>query len=317
MGNPFIHSDSSGTVRSHLIRSFILLLALVSSSSSFARLYDDVIDSGYIRVGFYKDFPPYSYIENGEPQGIDVEIGKRIADALGVRFEPHWITPDENLEDDLRNNVWKGHYLDKSEDGAHIPKNVADVMLRVPYDREYAYRQDISTGEYVNEMVVMFAPYQRETWQIVFDSEKIEKVSTVAKFQYHPIGVEIDSLPDFYLTSAFQGRMRNQTRHYMNAGEAYAALRDGEVTGVMSMRSEADHWLHRFGDDRLKLGENGFPMIGKQKWDIGMAVRQTDRQLGNEIDWIIEKMIKSGEMEQLFADLGLRYELPGLYQDVQ
>lgn len=299
-----------------MVRLIALLLAVASSTVAQARYYDVVIESGFIRVGVYKDFPPYSYIENGEPAGIDVELGKAIAEKLGVRFEPHWIIPDENLEDDLRNNVWKGHYLDKSEDGAHIPKNVADLMMRVPYDKEYSYRQDISTGEYVNEMVVMFGPYQRETWQIAFDSSKIDKVSTIAKFQYHPIGVEIDSLPDFYLTSAFNGRMREQTKHYAKAEDAYAALDRGEVTGVMSMRSEADHWLSRVNNPKLKLAENGFPMIGKQKWDIGMAIRQSDRQLGNEIDWIMERMILSGEVEQLFNKLGLQHELPGLYQEL-
>jgi ABC-type amino acid transport substrate-binding protein len=300
-----------------MVRLVALLLAIASSTIAQARYYDVVIESGFIRVGVYKDFPPYSYIENGEPAGIDVELGKAIAEKLGVRFEPHWIIPDENLEDDLRNNVWKGHYLDKSEDGAHIPKNVADLMMRVPYDKEYSYRQDISTGEYVNEMVVMFGPYQRETWQIAFDSSKIDKVSTIAKFQYHPIGVEIDSLPDFYLTSAFNGRMRDQTKHYAKAEDAYAALDRGEVTGVMSMRAEADHWLSRANNPKLKLAENGFPMIGKQKWDIGMAIRQSDRQLGNEIDWIMERMILSGEVEQLFNKLGLQHELPGLYQELE
>lgn len=300
-----------------MLRKLVLLLAIASSSLAQARYYDDVIASGYIRIGIYNDFPPYSYLEDGEAAGIDVEIGKAIAEKLGVRFEPHWITPDENLEDDLRNNVWKGHYLDKSEEGAHIAKNVADVMMRVPYDREYSYRQDISTGEYVNEMVVMFGPYQRETWQIAFDSSKIEKVSTVAKFQYHPIGVEIDSLPDFYLTSAFEGRMREQTKHFAKVEDAYAALNSGEVTGVMSMRAEADHWLHRMQNPKLQLAENGFPMIGKQKWDIGMAIRQSDRQLGNEVDWIMENMILSGEIKQLFNKLGLQYELPGLYQELE
>lgn len=302
--------------KSKLVLLFTLLLAIAFSPVSYARAYDDVIESGYIRIGFYRDFPPYSYTESGDAKGIDVELGKQIADELGVRFEPHWITPDENLEDDLRNNVWKGHYLDKSEEGAHVPKNIADVMMRVPYDREYAYMRD-STGVVINEQVVMFGPYQRESWQIVFDSNKIDKVSTIAKFQYHPIGVEIDSLPDIYLTSAFNGRMREQTKHFKNAQYAYDALKSGEVSAVMSMRSEADFWLARMGDQSMKLGDNGFPMIGKQKWDIGMAVRQDFRQLGNEIDWIVEKMILSGRIENVFNEMGLRYELPALYQDVR
>ncbi len=303
-------------LKNKLLSWLILVLLALSSTSAPAREYDDLIDSGYIRVGFYKDFPPYSFIENGKAKGIDVEIGKRIAEYLGVRFEPHWITPGENLGDDLRNNVWRGSRFDKDEENPLAQKTLADVMMRVPYDRNYSYMRD-STGQLVNEQVVMFGPYQRETWQIAFDSDRIEKVSTVAKFQYHPIGVEIDSLPDFYLSSAFNGRIRNQTKHYMKPAEAYQALRNAEVTGVMSMRSEADYWLTQFNEPRLKLGENGFPMIGKQKWDIGMAIRQSDRQLGNEIAYAVDRLIHSGEMDKIFQNLGLRYELPGYYQDVR
>src|SRR5690554_3840890 len=74
------------------------------------RTYDIVLDSGYLKVGVYRDFPPYSYEVDGQPRGIDVELGKLIAQEMGVEFRVHWIIPDEELGDDLRNNVWKGHY---------------------------------------------------------------------------------------------------------------------------------------------------------------------------------------------------------------
>ena len=87
------------------------------------RTYDIILESGYLKVGVYENFPPYSYTVDGEPRGIDVELGKRIAREIGVDFKVHWIVPDENLGDDLRNNVWKGHYLAK--------QRLADIMMRV------------------------------------------------------------------------------------------------------------------------------------------------------------------------------------------
>ena len=135
---------------------FVCCVCLLSGQAQ-ARAYDDVIDSGEIHIGVYKDFPPYSYLRDGEPAGVDVEVGRRIAQALNVRFAVHWITPDENLEDDLRNNVWKGHYLDKDEENPLALKNLADVMMRVPYDREYAFKRD-SLGLMINDQVVLFGP---------------------------------------------------------------------------------------------------------------------------------------------------------------
>jgi len=298
-----------------------LLTLLLSTCLAFAgqvhaRYYDDVISSGYIAIGLYKNFPPYSYEQNGQPAGVDVEIGKRIAAKLGVEFRPHWITPDENLEDDLRNNVWKGHYLDKDEEQPLAMKKLADVMMRVPYDREFAFRRE-STGEMAHEQVVMFGPYQRESWRITFDSRKLDEVSTVAVFQYHPIGVEIDSLPAFYLTSAFGGRMRDNARHFMNVGEAFEAMQNGKVDAVMGMRAEIDWQLFKANDPNYRIGENGFPMMGKQKWDLGMAIKSTYRQLGYAVEEVVDRMIRSGEMAKVYEQYGLTYELPGLYQEVQ
>lgn len=270
------------------------------------RTYDDIIASGYLKVGVYRDFPPYSWEEDGEPQGIDVELGRRLAEGLGVAFRVHWVTPDETLEDDLRNNVWKGHYLDR--------QRLADVMLRVPYDTRYAYMQD-ATGEYVNEQVVMLAPYQQETWQIAFDPARLAQVNSLAVFRNHPIGVEIDTLPDFYLSSVFRGQLRDQVRHYRNVREAFAAMEKGEVSGVMGMRAEVEHELARPGKGDFRLADNGFPGIGRQAWDVGMAIRQNHRQLGYALEAVIDRLVRSGEMAALFREKGLSYSVPGYYRE--
>lgn len=294
----------------------VLLICLAFAGQSHARYYDDVIASGYIRIGVYRDFPPYSFIRDGKPQGIDIDIGQRIADKLGVQMQIHWITPDEGLDDDLRNNVWKGHYLDKQTDQPLAMKRLADVMMRVPYDREYAYRRE-STGELANEMVVMFGPYQRESWQVAFNPQKLESVETMAVFQYHPIGVEVDSLPAFYITSAFNGRMRKNAVHFASLNQAFAAMSQDKVDAVMGTRGEVDWLVAQAASADLALGENGFPMMGKQKWDLGMAIKHSYRQLGYAVEEVVDQMVRNGDMARLFRQYGLRYEKPALYQVVE
>ncbi|WP_432695285.1 substrate-binding periplasmic protein [Marinobacterium sp. YM272] len=298
---------------SSFVASWLLPACLLAGSEQAqARIYDDVVDSGFVRIGVYRDFPPYSFERDGEPAGIDVDLGKEIADELGVEMRLHWMTPDETLDDDLRNNVWKGHYLDKDENNPLAMKNVADVMMRVPYDRDYAYKRD-SMGLIINDLVVMMSPYHQERWQLTYDSEKLDSVRTLAKFQYHPIGVEVDSLPAFYLTSAMQGRMRDKTHHYTNPRVAFKAMKEGEVSAVMGMRSEIDWLLKRENSSRYRLAENGFPAMGKQVWDIGIAVGEADRDLGYAVESLFDRMIRDGSMEELFAQYGVTYESPSLY----
>lgn len=273
-----------------------------------ARTFDDITESNFIVVGVYKDFAPYSWMNNGTPDGIDVELANRIADGLGVKLKIHWITPDENLEDDLRNTIWKGHYLGGG---------VADVMLRVPYDKEYSQKRD-DIGELVHEQVVMLAPYQNERWQIAFDSQKIEEISTIAVFQYHPIGVEVDSLPAFYMTSAFQGRMRKNTHHYPKTAKAFKAMSDeGEVDAVMGLHSQITWLQGNTTNASIKLAENGFPMMGKQTWDIGIAIQENTRQLGYAIGDIIEDQVTSGKLATWFKSKNITYTKPEYYTSVE
>ncbi|MBP0048718.1 transporter substrate-binding domain-containing protein [Marinobacterium sp. AK62] len=290
-----------------------LAMSLLACEQAFARLHDDVMASGYIRIGVYKNFPPYSFMQEGEAAGVDIEIAREIADAFDLDLELHWITPDENLEDDLRNNVWKGHYLDKDEDNPLAMKQLADVMLRVPYDKAYAYKQD-SLGYLINEQVVMKAPYQQERWQVAYDADRLDAVRTVAVFQYEPIGVEIDSVPAFYFTSSMGGRMRNMTHHFATPAKAFEAMQSGEVAAVMAMQSEIDWLLHQADNPRYRLAENGFPTMGRQTWDIGIAIRQTDRQLGYAVESVLDRLIRSGEMDAIFERYGLRYTKPEFYQ---
>lgn len=268
------------------------------------RTLDIIQDSGFLNVGMYKDFPPYSYEENGEAKGVDAELGRRIADALGVEFRSYWILPDESLLDDLRNHIWRGHYLAKTR--------VADIMMRVPYDSVFKYMRD-STGEMINEQVVFVAPYQQEHWKIVFNEAKLEEVNTIAKFQYHPVGVEIDTLPATYLTSTFGGRMRDQVNHYMTIAQAFDAMAKGDVSAVMGMRAELEHNLEAYPDRPFTMANNGFPGISKQSWDVGIAVRHLHRALGYSVEAIADRMVRNGEMAELYRQHGLSYSRPAYY----
>ncbi|MBA6291024.1 transporter substrate-binding domain-containing protein [Colwellia sp. MB3u-70] len=273
-------------------------------ATAFSRSYDDIIEKNEIIVAVYRDFQPFSYLENGEEKGIDIDLAHAIAKKLGVKLKLRWMTADETVDDDLRNNLWKGHFLNRT---------VADLMLRVPYDRDYSLLRD-DIGELVHQHVHMFAPFHTESWKVIFNSKKIESVETIAVFQYHDVGVEVDSIPQFYLTSAFQGRMRDRAKQFPTISEAISAMTESKVDAVMGLTSQISHYQSELSKTNYPLAKNAFPMMGQQQWDIGMAVKNDYRQLGYMVADIVESMINTGEIEKIFAKYHVIYKIPNLYK---
>ncbi|NRA56209.1 MAG: transporter substrate-binding domain-containing protein [Gammaproteobacteria bacterium] len=276
-------------LKKHPLVALTLLCWLLLSHQATARSFDDIIESQEIVVAVYRDFLPFSTNENGIASGIDIDVATTIANKLGVKLRLHWVSADENVEGDLRNNLWKGHFLNRT---------VADLMLRVPYDRKYSQLRD-DIGELVHDRVHMFGPYHTESWQIIFNSKKIDDVTTMAMFQYHDIGVEIDSVPDFYLSTAFAGRLRERAKHFASTKAAVDAMVTSKVDAAMGLRSQITHFQQPLGD-QFKLASNAFPMLGRQQWDIGMAVRDEYRQLGYAVGDVVTEMVSNGEMAAIF-----------------
>jgi ABC-type amino acid transport substrate-binding protein len=115
----------------------------------------------------------------------------------------------------------------------------------------------------------------------------------------------------------FDGLVREQTHHYPNPQQAFAGMQRGEVHAVMAMRGEIDWQVAQAADPNLALAENAYPNMGRQVWDIGMAVHESNRQLAYALEEQLETLILDGKVKAIYAEYGLRYELPGLYQDVE
>jgi ABC-type amino acid transport substrate-binding protein len=287
-----------------VVRILIIVITLCLSLTAYARSYDDIIESGRITIAVYNDFPPYSYMQNGQPAGFDIAVGKQIAAGLGVDVEWMWQTADENLEDDLRHAIWKGHL---------VTKRKADLMLRVPYDRKFAYGID-GYGLPKNELVVMFGPYQRESWAILRDHEKTTDIRTLAIFQYEKIAVEIDSLPSFFLGSTIGGRLHKNLVHTMTTFAGIDQLKQGKVAAVAGIRGQLE-WGMGPLTDRYDISPDGLSAMSIKAWDVGMAVKTDHRQLAYAIEGIIEPLIHSGELAKIAAQYNMEYQIPGLYSN--
>jgi len=169
--------------------------------------FDEILDRGWMQFAVYEDFPPYSFEEGGVLKGIDIDLGRLIAEDFGVEARFYQTGAAENVDADLRNNVIRGGLVG----GA-----VSNVMLHVPYNRELGCRM---------EQVVLTGQYFNETLAIAFDKATYPEDKPVpAYFRFDPVGVENDSLADFYLSRAFGGQLVSKITRYPTPEAAMAKL---------------------------------------------------------------------------------------------
>lgn len=247
---------------------------------------------GVLRVAVYKDNRPWSWEHGGKLVGLDVDIAKALAEKLGVRADVAQITADESVDDDLRNAVWKGGLL------GFMP---ADIMLHVPFDRAFGAR---------NDQVAIIAPYYRESFQFACAHGEIDCDAPPAQWKGKRLAAELDSIPDFYLIGAFGGVLAKDVAHYMSGAEAVTAMADGKADGVLASRAQIEAVLHERKDVSVDRRKMALPAFTSSGWDIGMAVKENSRTLGDAVEEILAGMVSSGEMESIFAARGVSYQKP-------
>ncbi len=71
----------------------VLVAGLFAASAATAADLQKIISSGKIRIGVPIDVPPFGSVDkNNEAVGLDVDMAKKIAEALGVKLELQQIT---------------------------------------------------------------------------------------------------------------------------------------------------------------------------------------------------------------------------------
>ena len=274
--------------RAAVFGAVLSLSATTGSPIASSRPLDEVTQSGYIEFAVYKEFEPFSFEENGELKGIDIDIGKAIAN--GLKLEPRFmkLQADEDIDDDLRNAVWKGHYLGGG---------IADVMLHVPVDPEVKLR---------NNLVVIFGRYFTESMAVAADPSKVRNVITMAPFLEEKIGAEIDTLASFYLGTAFGGQLRDNVVTYISIAKAAEGMKNREVAGLMATRSQVD-WAASVAGAPFEVVQPSMPGLAIRSWHIGAAVKDNSRDLGYAVGDELTRLRKSGELEKIFAKYGVTY----------
>ncbi|MDA7428478.1 transporter substrate-binding domain-containing protein [Primorskyibacter aestuariivivens] len=247
---------------------------------------DQIMEQGHMLFAVYEDNPPYSWEEKGKPMGVDVEIARLIAESIGVEPRFNFVGAGENLEADLRFNLWKG---------ALIGGRIANVMMRVPYDSKFKCRveQVVFTGQYAGESIAI--AYRKEAYP--------EEKPVPAYFRFDTVAVENDSIADFYLTQLVGP---DNVKRYPTTALAMEALKAGETMAAMGPLAQLEHGL----DDTV--GVHQPPLVGfaVSKWTLGVGVHFAYRPLSYAVDDAIYAALSDGRIAGIYASYGLTHLAP-------
>jgi ABC-type amino acid transport substrate-binding protein len=243
-------------------------------------------EAGILKVAVYNELAPFS----DKGQGIDADLGAALAAKLGLKLGLLPFNAGDDVNDDLRNMVWKGHYL------GYGP---ADVMLHVPVDRM------LMTA---NPQVNIFAPYHVETVRLVRSARSIPDFESTDALAGKRIGVEKVSIAGMVMLGEGNGRFRDQVHIYPTAIEALQALKEGKLDAVLATRSEIESVLR--GDPAFPVQEVAFDRLPRSGWAIGMAVRKEQVELARKLQAAMNDMGASGELRRLFARYGVQVVKP-------
>lgn len=274
------------------LRALILSVGLLgAAASAVATEAPQTQQEGHLRIAVYNDYPPYS----NEGKGVDVAVGKELAKRMGLKADIVSFTADEDMNDDLRNMVWKGHYLGTQP---------ADVMLHVPVDTYLASK---------NEQVRIFGPYHLETMAIARNPQRVPPVVGSAAralevFTREKIGVEIASLGDDFMMSILNGRLRENVSHFANTTQAVEAMKNGEIAAVMATRAELEGALGN--QSTFEISSVEMPELRIKGWPLGMAVKADNPSLEKALSVAMQEIQRDGTLSKIFEAHGLTHRTP-------
>ena len=249
--------------------------------------------SGVLKVAVYKANAPFSDGPGSDLVGLDVSIAQALAKELGLRLALLPFDAGENMNDDLRNMVWRGHYL------GYGP---ADVMLQVPVDKHLMAE---------NRQVLIFAPYMRQVLVVLHDKRKLPELTAADDLKGLPLAAERGSGAASVLMGYGGGLLRDQVSIVETGTQAAEAVVNGKAAAAYVSRAQAEAVLFQHKDaQHFQLSPMQLPGLPGNGWPVGMAIKSQHKELGQAIEAALQALRSRGDMLALFRQHGLTLTAP-------
>ena len=247
----------------------VLIVASLAPFASQARTLEEIKAKGSISMCANPDSLPYASAK-ADPPGFQIEIGKAIAQGLGVSLDVQWIVPRRRaslvncdiLVDSINDpEIYEGKLL------LSHPYQYGGIALAVgPSGKGAQGFNDVPKGQKVGVMVGSLA-------SVVLGKRGITT---------SPSAFEIDLLDD------------------LAKGELYGAA-VGHATVAYYIRQHPEAGLTLvpvYGKER------------ELTWTVAIGMRKSDQALVAAVNQIVDRMMEDGTMAAIYGRYGVEYRRP-------
>ena len=247
---------------------FALLLSSISGIAG-ARTLAEVKSVGTITMCANRDALPYAS-NKPETPGFQIEIGRAIAEGLGVPLSIEWILPRR------RANVVN-----------------CDMLL-----------DNINDAEVNEGRMRLSRPYQKSGLALGLrqDSETISDFTELKKGQ--KIGVMINSYAAMVL-----GKAGKTFSPYAFQADMVEDLQKGELYGAAVSGATMSYYIQQHPDSGLRL-VNAFDGVPQLTWEVAVGLRKSDAALVDAVNAILDKLIADGTLTRIYAKYGVEHRIP-------
>ena len=185
----------------------LLLTLTVTASAEGYRTLDEIKESGKLVIGLFSDKKPFGYIdENGEYQGYDVYLARRLAEDLGVTLEPVSLDAPNRIE--------------------FLQSFKADIVLA-----NFTYTEDRAT------QVDFALPYMKVALGVVSPDSAL--INDVEQLNGKTLIVSKGTTAETFFEQNYPDV---KLAKYDSYTEAYIALLDGRVDALSTDNTEVLAW---------------------------------------------------------------------------
>lgn len=267
----------------------VIALLGLAAMPALARPLEAVKAAGTLRVTVYTSYKPWSWVENGVHRGIDVDIAAALGKAMSLRIDYFYMRADDNVQDDLRNGVWRGTVFGQAP---------GDVMMHVPYDKEL---------EAENDRIALASPYHVDGLAMAIDPRLKDRALDFSVFETEKVSVDVGTMADIVLVSARDHKLIPNVVHVRGTERAAAAFEKGEVAAFYGEASAIETFAAQ--------GKRPFAIIYPKsnvarEWSIGLATKSDSRDLATALAGEMTKLEASGELKAIFGRYNVNWRKP-------